>query len=201
MSIVVNIGHIWELPRLSCLRRRILGMCQDAEWGVKPGRRGTPTSNWPHTRYGADRRGGVAGAEPPHKGGPNRPDRPNARREGRRVRSEKNLRSPRPASSTEKGLVVAFSASYRSAPDSGGLLLTVPRSERRIPGVDTGYSPCIITVQWDFFDGSPASSRQRSTRLSREETERSSSLLSVATPEVTKLLYQTPDRCSQAHSP
>ena len=27
------------------------------------------------------RRGGVAGAEPPHKGGPNRPDRPNARRE------------------------------------------------------------------------------------------------------------------------
>ena len=27
------------------------------------------------------RRGGVAGAEPPHKGGPNRPDRPKARRE------------------------------------------------------------------------------------------------------------------------
>ena len=26
-------------------------------------------------------RGGVAGAEPPHKGGPNRPDRPKARRE------------------------------------------------------------------------------------------------------------------------
>ena len=47
------------------------------------------------------RRGGVAGAEPPHKGGPNRPDRPNARREGRGVRSEKNQRSPRPVSRTE----------------------------------------------------------------------------------------------------
>ena len=40
------------------------------------GRREPPRSNCPHTRYGADRRGGVAGAEPPHKGGPNRPDRP-----------------------------------------------------------------------------------------------------------------------------
>ena len=30
---------------------------------------------------GCCRRGGVAGAEPPHKGGPNRPDRPKARRE------------------------------------------------------------------------------------------------------------------------
>ena len=28
------------------------------------------------------RRGGVAGAEPPHKGGPNRPDRPEGRGEG-----------------------------------------------------------------------------------------------------------------------
>ncbi len=36
------------------------------------------------------RRGGVAGAEPPHKGGPNRPDRPNARREGRGESSEKH---------------------------------------------------------------------------------------------------------------
>ena len=33
--------------------------------------------------------GGVAGAEPPHKGGPNRPDRPNARREWRGERREK----------------------------------------------------------------------------------------------------------------
>jgi len=31
----------------------------------------------PHTGCGGGfRRGGVAGAEPPHKGGPNRPDRP-----------------------------------------------------------------------------------------------------------------------------
>ena len=34
-----------------------------------------------HTRCGGCFRGGVAGAEPPHKGGPNRPDRPNATRE------------------------------------------------------------------------------------------------------------------------
>jgi len=33
--------------------------------------------------------GGVAGAEPPHKGGPNRPDRPKERREYRGVRREK----------------------------------------------------------------------------------------------------------------
>ena len=33
-------------------------------------------------------RGGVAGAEPPHKGGPTRPDRPKARRERRGVRRE-----------------------------------------------------------------------------------------------------------------
>ena len=39
---------------------------------------------------GCCRRGGVAGAEPPHKGGPNRPDRPNARREWRGERSEKH---------------------------------------------------------------------------------------------------------------
>ena len=40
------------------------------------------------------RRGGVAGAEPPHKGGPNRPDRPNERggREEKWGR-EKDLRS------------------------------------------------------------------------------------------------------------
>ena len=51
--------------------------------GEKPGRRETTTSPYPHACYGADRTGGVAGAEPPHKGGPNRPDRPNARRENR----------------------------------------------------------------------------------------------------------------------
>ena len=44
--------------------------------GVKHGRRETTTSYYPHTRYGANMAGGVAGAEPPHKGGPNRPDRP-----------------------------------------------------------------------------------------------------------------------------
>jgi len=49
------------------------------------------------------RRGGVAGAEPPHKGGPNRPDRPKARREGRGERGEKNLRSAREGSRIDSG--------------------------------------------------------------------------------------------------
>ena len=45
MVIAVNVGHIWELPRLSCLRWHILGMCQDAGWGgglilVAAGRQG-----------------------------------------------------------------------------------------------------------------------------------------------------------------
>ena len=77
MVMAVNVGYVWELPRLSCLRWHMLGIYHDAGWGGwKPGRRETTTSYHPHTRYGADRRGGVAGAEPPHKGGPNRPDRP-----------------------------------------------------------------------------------------------------------------------------
>ena len=76
MVIAASVGYVWELPRLAYLRWHILGMCQDAGGGVKPGRRETPTSNQPHTCNGADRRGGVAGAEPPHKGGPDRPDRP-----------------------------------------------------------------------------------------------------------------------------
>lgn len=76
-----------------------------------------------------------------------------------------------------------------------------PPVRARIPGVDTGYSPCIITVQWDFFDSASASSRQRSTLFSREGKERSSSFPPVAAPEGTKILNETPDRCSQAHSP
>ena len=75
----VNVADVWALPRLACLRWHLLGMCQDAGLGgVKPGRRERPTSNSPHTRYGADKGGGVAGAEPPHKGGPTRPDRTTA---------------------------------------------------------------------------------------------------------------------------
>ena len=46
-------------------------------YGAKHGRRGWTRSYFAHTRCGGGcRRGGVAGAEPPHKGGPNRPDRP-----------------------------------------------------------------------------------------------------------------------------
>ena len=38
MVIAVNVGHIWELPRLSWLRWHILVPCLDARWG----RRGSP---------------------------------------------------------------------------------------------------------------------------------------------------------------
>ncbi len=57
---------------------------------------------------GCCRRGGVAGAEPPHKGGPNRPDRPKARREWRGERREKNLRSAREGSRIDGGGVVGW---------------------------------------------------------------------------------------------
>ena len=43
-----------------------LGCATTRGRGVKPGRRETTTSYYPHTGYGADRTGGVAGAEPPH---------------------------------------------------------------------------------------------------------------------------------------
>ena len=76
MVMAVNVGHFWELPGLSCLRWHMLGMCQDAGWGVSPAaaRRQLQISHTLAAARGC--RGGVAGAEPPHKGGPNRPDRP-----------------------------------------------------------------------------------------------------------------------------
>ncbi len=90
MVIAVHVGDIWELPRLSCRRRHILGTCQDT--GGSAGRRGTTTLYCPHTRCGGGfRRGGVAGAEPPHKGGPQaRPPR-KTRREVRGVRNPFSL--------------------------------------------------------------------------------------------------------------
>ena len=36
MVIAANVGHIRELPRLSCLRWHILGMCRDAGLGRSP---------------------------------------------------------------------------------------------------------------------------------------------------------------------
>ena len=76
MVIAVNVGEIWALARLSCLRWHILGICQDAGWGEARSQRVVKVI-LPRTRCGGGcRRGGVAGAEPPHKGGPNRPDRP-----------------------------------------------------------------------------------------------------------------------------
>ena len=76
MVMAVNVGDILELPRLSCLRRHILGNCQDAGWGGEAWSQRVVKVILPHTRCGGGFRGGVAGAEPPHKGGPNRPDRP-----------------------------------------------------------------------------------------------------------------------------
>ena len=78
MVIAVNVGYVWELPRLACLRWHILGICQGEGCGGSPAAarsqlRITHTPATARTGLG----GGVAGAEPPHKGGPNRPDRPN----------------------------------------------------------------------------------------------------------------------------
>jgi len=51
MVIAVNVGHIWERPRLSCSRRHIFGMCQLA--GGSVGRHGSAISYCPHTGYDA----------------------------------------------------------------------------------------------------------------------------------------------------
>ena len=75
----VNAGHIWEWARLSCLRWHFFwesASWRGVGWGVNPGRSGSSRS-FCHTLDAAGVvGGGVAGAEPPHKGGPNRPDRP-----------------------------------------------------------------------------------------------------------------------------
>ncbi len=82
MVIAVNVGYVWALPRLSCVRWHILGICQDAGWGGEAWSQRVVKVILPHTCCGGGfRRGGVAGAEPPHKGGPNRPDRPKKRGE------------------------------------------------------------------------------------------------------------------------
>ncbi len=72
MDIVVCAGRNWELP---CRRRHIFGSSQEAGWGEARSPRVAKVV-LPHTLCGGGFRGGVAGAEPPHKGGPNRPDRP-----------------------------------------------------------------------------------------------------------------------------
>ena len=74
MVMAANVGHIWELPRLSCPRRHMpvrattrgggmYGRPRDANFVL-------PTHLLRREVVGE---GGVAGAEPPHKGGPNRP--------------------------------------------------------------------------------------------------------------------------------
>ena len=69
----VCVGPGWALR---CLRWMTLGTRHDGGWGGKSGRSGSSRSYYGHTRCGGRFRGGVAGAEPPHKGGPTRPDRP-----------------------------------------------------------------------------------------------------------------------------
>ena len=65
MVVSVSVGYVWELSRLGW---HVLGMCQDA--GVGGGEARPPRDDnfelATHC-YGADRRGGVAGAEPPHR--------------------------------------------------------------------------------------------------------------------------------------
>ena len=58
MVIAVNVGYVWESPRLSCLRWHILGICHDAGLGGKPGRSGSSRS-YCHT---LDAAGGLGGA-------------------------------------------------------------------------------------------------------------------------------------------
>ena len=58
-----------------CLRRHTVGTCHDAEEVLVDTGRQFRIAHTLATTRGC-RRGGVAGAEPPHKGGPNRPDRP-----------------------------------------------------------------------------------------------------------------------------
>ncbi len=55
--IAVDVGYVWALPRLSCLRWHILGICQDAGEARPP--RDDAFKFATHC-YGADRRGGVA---------------------------------------------------------------------------------------------------------------------------------------------
>ncbi len=76
MVVAVNVGYVWELPRLACLRWHVFGMCRDEGWGGEARPPRDDNFKFATHCYGADRTGGVAGAEPPHKGGPNRPDRP-----------------------------------------------------------------------------------------------------------------------------
>ena len=85
MVIAVNFGHVWELLGLSCLCWHLFGICQVAGWGVEA--RPPRDDNFRLATHSMRRGqgGGVAGAEPPHKGGPNRPDRP----KNRRLRREK----------------------------------------------------------------------------------------------------------------
>ena len=78
MVIAVNVGDIWELPRLplhALAHTWNLPRC-GVGWGVNPGRSGSSRSFFHSLGAAGVFGGGVAGAEPPHKGGPNRPDRP-----------------------------------------------------------------------------------------------------------------------------
>ena len=73
----VNDGDFGEWPRLSYLRRHFFFWESASWWGeswADTGRLFRIAHTLATTR--GCRRGGVAGAEPPHKGGPNRPDRP-----------------------------------------------------------------------------------------------------------------------------
>ena len=73
----VCVGSGWAL---GCPGWNTFGTSHEAGWGEVRSQR-VDKVELAHTGCGGRVRGGVAGAEPPHKGGPNRPDRTKARRE------------------------------------------------------------------------------------------------------------------------
>ena len=82
MVIAVNVGHFWELLRLSCLRWQILGTCQDAGWWdvrAAAGRQLRIALTLAAARFGP---GALRGRSPRTREG-RRPDRPNAKSEER----------------------------------------------------------------------------------------------------------------------
>ena len=80
MDLATSEGPEWGFPRL---RSRTPACCGGYSEPAKSRALAVPVRSQWHRLAGRHqvgqaccRRGGVAGAEPPHKGGPNRPDRP-----------------------------------------------------------------------------------------------------------------------------
>ena len=84
-------GLTVESVSWACEGRHMAGTYRELTWlkersGANPPREGTRPECGHQVGEACCRRGGVAGAEPPHKGGPNRPDRTTAVVSGQRRR-------------------------------------------------------------------------------------------------------------------